>query len=298
MATEIIRRCSTCAFDNPEESLYCGMCGSRLAEAYPQYKKNRKKKETYIKSILRGTISDAADYGRAVWSREIYRLIGLMLLIILFFLLPAIITAASWENEGARVFWIAWDVILLSFIFAASCSGFLDAVRERRLEFWRSIASGFRSFFPALMLLVLLVIVIGAVTGIVWLWMIPVRYLDSSESIFSEGTGSLVILAWMIGLLVVLLLPMYIWLVIGSTLAMCRIVDRKSSVWTAPAWALKQIFTYHWQLFKIGLGQVFSNVLGLIMCYVGILGTIPLTGVAITSVYEWLRLRGPESDPY
>jgi hypothetical protein len=298
MATEFITRCSNCAFDNSEDAVYCGMCGHKLAEKYKGYKSLKGKKTSYDKSVRRGTIFTAADYGHEVWQREMIRVIGFMLLFIIAMLIPAILTSAFWDSRGTRLFFAIGDIVLIAFFFGMACRGYLDAVRERRFEFWRTVSAGIMNLIPATLLLVLLTLIIMVVLGIVWLWMIPVKYLDAPGSLFSEGTGALFIFVWMVVLLVMLLLPVIIWLFIGSSFAMFRILDRKSSAWLAPIWAVRQIATHHWDLFKLGLGQLFVQFIGTVICYVGVIATIPLTGMVLGSVYEWLRLHGPKSDLY
>ncbi len=298
MADETVTRCSECAFVSPDESGHCGMCGARLPKVYPEYSSRKSKGADYDKLIVRGSIGKAADYAHKVWTREMWRVIGLGVLVSLFFGLPVGFTLALWSDYGARWVTSVVNFLLLAFVFAATCRVWLDVVRERRVEFGRAIASGVMHYFHSLYVLIWAAIGIGMTSGLVWLWMIPVRWLDAPDSMVSEGLAGFLIFTWFVVLLIIVLLPMYIWVILGTTLAICRAIDGKSSLWTAPLWAIRKIIEYHWDLFKIGFGQFWVQVIGVVACYVGVFATIPLSLITFTAVYEWLRLHGDDPDEY
>jgi hypothetical protein len=274
------------------------MCGSSLSRAYPQYSSQKKKSENYNRSIVRGSVGNAAGYAYTVWQREMMRTIGMSILAIVFLAIPLSITMALWDRPVERIVLVSIDFLLIVGVFAGSCRVWLDAVRERRIEFWRAIVSGFRYYFHGLYVLLWSAVAAGITSGLLWLWLIPVRWLEAPDAIVSKGFATMIILTWFVVLLVIVLLPMYLWIILGSTLAMCRAMDRKNSLWAAPVWAIRKIHDYHWDLFKIGFGQIWAQIIGLVICYIGALATIPLSFITFTATYEWLRLHGRDSDNY
>jgi len=274
------------------------MCGARLPKTYPEYSSRKSKGIEYDKLIVRGSIGKAADYAHKIWTREMWRAIGLSILVVLLLGLPAIMTAALWEKPGSRWFMGVVDFLLLSWVFAATCRVWLDIVRERRIELGRAIASGFMHFFHAFYVLLWAAILTAMTTGLYWIWMVPIKWLNAPDSMVSDGLGQFLVVSWFIVLLLIILLPMYLWVILGSTLAICRAMDGKSSLWTAPVWAIKKIVEYHWDLFKIGFGQLWVQIIGVVICYVGAFATIPLSYITFTAVYEWLRLHGDDPDEF
>ncbi len=298
MKNELIPRCSNCAYVNPDDASNCGMCGCRLAPVYPDYEKRRDKGNTWEKSIITGTILEASGYGSMAWQREVWRMVGLGIVFTVMGMIAFSLTSASIDNSTSLLFWQFFNFFLLSFFLGAGARVCLDAVRDRRVEFTRAVIGGFKNILPAAHVVFWVALAATVTIWLAQLWFEPVTYLEDNPDVLPSGPAAVFMMVWLLALLVLLILPVSIWLLIGSILAMCRVLDRKSNPWLAPFWAVKQIARNHWPLFQIGFGQVFGQIIGIAICGIGLLGTIPMSGAAFAAIYEWIRLHGENPDEY
>jgi uncharacterized membrane protein len=83
-----------------------------------------------------------------------------------------------------------------------------------------------------------------------------------------------------------------------TQLAIFRVLDRRSSPWFAPVWAINQIVHYHWELFWLVIREILVHIFGLVVCYIGIIATLPIAGLQNAAIYDWLRLNGDEPEKY
>jgi hypothetical protein len=281
---------------NPDESAYCGMCGSKLA--YSQYLTKKQSKENYRKKISDGELRDASGFGHQISMREILIFLGGSLLALVSGFIVWVITLIIKGGFGINWFTFAIYLLTLSFIWGAGSRMFLDSVRERKVSIGRGIGEGFRNILPVLFICIVLLIGVGLAAGIYWIWFIPVGILKSANLPLSTGYGEFMMGLWVVVAGLLLLIPALIWLPLLAQLAIFRVLDRRSPVWFAPIWAINQVVHYHWELFWLCLQQYFMHILGIVICYVGLIGTLPIAGVQNAAIYEWLRLNGDEPEDY
>jgi len=294
MADEILLRCTDCAFLNPEESAFCGMCGSRLA----QIRTPKTTDPKYDLDIVSGTLRDSFDFGYQKTFSNIWMLIlGSILVVIILSIVVG--STAFWGSIlGHYWIWILIDIPIIAVIWTASCRIFLDIVRGRGVDLIRGLGSGILNIIPAAFVTLLFALGVLIAAGIVFAWTMPVAWIDSPDSPVSEGIAAVFIFIWFIALLILILIPTMTWLFMGTTIALCRIIDRKSNSWMSPVWAIGRIVEHHWQLFWMGLSMLFAQLIGMAICYIGSLVTFPLAGLSTAAIYEWLRMHGPDSDEY
>jgi hypothetical protein len=294
MAEEILLRCTDCAFLNPEESVFCGMCGSKLAHIHTPKKTDPK----YESKILSGTIRDSFDYGYEKTFAHVWMLILGSIITVICISIVAGSTSLWGAILGHYWIWILIDIPIVAVLWTASCRVFLDITRGDGVDLVRALGSGVLNIIPATYVTFIFALVALIAAGIIYAWTLPVAWIDSPDSPVSEGTAVFLIFTWFIVLLILILVPTLIWLFMGTTMALCRIIDRKSNPWMSPVWAMSRIIEHHWQLFWMGLGMLFAQLIGMSICYIGSLVTFPLAGVSTASIYEWLRLHGHASDDY
>jgi hypothetical protein len=283
-------RCPDCAFQNPSGAVFCGMCGNRL----PARKLDLKDaKSSYTNSVIGGQLQDAYNYGYNIWGRGLFLFIGLSILVIILGVLIVPITIAF----GPRVY-IPANILFLAFLWTASSRIYLDAIRERPVSLARAIGAGFLGMFPALWPLAWIGLALLLLFGFHSLWMIPERALNSFELLKESPVTDLFVFLWRAALYLIVMVPASIWIMIFGVLAVCRIVDRRGSIWLAPVWALRQLWKRLWRFLGIGLAQIAAQGIGLIVCYVGILASLPLSGISLAAIYEWVRLHGDSADEF
>ncbi len=288
-----LTRCPDCAFDNPKGAGFCGMCGNRL-----ESKKLAKKKSsdpTYEKAVLNGLLQEAYNYGYNIWSRLLWSFIGLTVLTAIFLTVFIIIILLF---SSIPFLPQALCVLGLSFLWCSSSRIYLDVIREKPISLARAIETGFMRMVPALWILVWLGIGIAFLAGFWWVWTYPEMLFIKFESPLKTVALEGFFLFWRVVLCTVIFVPVGIWLTIFTSLGVLRIVDRKGEVLQAPFWAMKQLWRRLWRFLGIGFSQLVVQLLGTVTCYVGVLASIPLSGISITAVYEWVRLHGEDADEF
>jgi len=292
-----IPRCSQCAFLNPDEALNCGMCGSSLAEIYPRYLKRKDSGPYYEKNIVRGTMETASAYGGSVWDRETTKLSLITALVAAILAVP-LFFARTFMSDPSLWILLLVEFFLFSAVIAGMHRGFLDIVRERRLEPGRMVVEAFSGASRVMVVLVPLMIFILAVGVIIYLSALMTGFLDSPGDSSMSGVADALIFVLVIGLAVFAIFPALVWTNIYTTLATCRALDRRESPLMAVVWTFSKIKKYHWSLFWRGGGNIVTQLIGLAIFLVGLIGALPLTAVETTSVYEWLRLHDVDADSY
>jgi len=298
MQIKHISRCSQCAYVNPDEAVRCGMCGTRLASAYREYKKRKEKGWNYEKSIVRGNMDKAVAYGTAVWERELFRVVPIMIAVSVLGFILAGLNDAFAITPGAQIIWILVDFYFISVIVAGFHRGFIDAVRDRRLEPGRIVASGFTDSLKVMAVLIPALVFIAVLSILIYLWAQMLGMADTSEGSSTSTIGSIFSFLMVIFLFVIIIFPGFVWLTGYISLAVCRVIDRRAMPHTAAIWAISKIARHNWSF----MGQVFTQLLmqaiGLAICFVGLFGTIPQMGIQNVAMYEWIRLHGPDADEY
>ncbi len=253
---------------------------------------------SYEKQFNRGDISDAVDYGHKVWGRELPRLLGIYFLgSCLFSLLTGQIDVDNpFTTKGILLGLV--EILVLAFLLGTSARILLDCIRERRAELFRGIVAGFQNILPMTLVALMLVFTLTAASFIGYLWMLPVSWLETKESGFSDGLTGILITGLVLSLLFLLIFPVYIWLMAWIPFASSRVLDRKSKPWTASVWAMGKLIPRFSRIMKIGYGQIWAQFIGMAVCLIGLVAVYPLTGLSFTALYEWVRLRGPDPDEY
>ena len=284
---------------NPDESVHCGMCGSELAHG-PTLTKKQAKKDNYEKKIADGSLRDAFSFGYTVWLRELF---GFIAGTILFLISASIVWGLSHLVTGVfgplsiLINFMA-GILIVSFGWGVASRAYLDAVRERKVNLGRAINESLKNLLPVSFVCLIFAIGVGLTAGIYWLWTGPVMLLRVMDLPVSSGYFEFMLGIWVLVAGILLLIPAVIWLPLLTQLAIFRVLDRRSSPWGAPIWAINQIVHYHWELFWLCVQEFFGHVIGFVICYVGLIGTIPLAGVQNAAVYDWLRLNGDEPEVY
>ena len=298
MEKKFISRCSQCAYVNPDEAVVCGMCGTRLAGTYREYKKRKEKGWNYEKSIVRGNLDKAVTYGTAVWERELFRVVSLMIAVSVLGFILAGLNDAFAITPAAQIIWVLIDFYFFSVIVAGSHRGFIDVIRERRLEPGRVIASGFADSLKVMAVLIPALVFIAMLSILIYLWAQMLGMVDTSEGSITSTISSIFSFLMVVFLFVIIVFPGFVWLTEYISLAVCRVIDRRAMPHTAFLWAISKIARHHWSF----MGQVFAQLLmqaiGLAICFVGLFGTIPQMGIQNVAMYEWIRLHGPDADEY
>ena len=298
MEKKFIPRCSQCAYVNPDEAVVCGMCGTHLAGTYREYKKRKEKGWNYEKSIVRGNMDKAVAYGIAVWERELFRVVSLMVGVSIFGFIMFVLNDAFAITPGAKIIWALIDFYFFSVIVAGSHRGFIDVVRERRLEPGRVIASGFADSLKVMAVLIPALVFVAVLSLIIYLWAQMLNMADTLEGSSTLTIGSVFSFLMVIFLFVIILYPGFVWLIVYTSLAACRVIDRRAMPHTAVIWAISKIARHHWSFMGQVFAQLFMQAIGLAICFVGLLGTIPQMGIENVAMYEWIRLHGPDADEY
>jgi len=297
MANKIILRCPDCAYYNPQDTKFCGMCGCRLIDVEGG-KFGKFSKTEYRKSVASGSIGKTSGYAYSVWLNSFWMMIMLSTITVVVIAFLVVATLTFPKKGGSLAVWIIIDWIVGSLLMAGWCRTWLDMVRGSGIMMSRAFGSALSNALPAMFLTLQFILVGLLMSGIIWIWFIPVDFISGPLSPIPSGFAGFLTFMWMAALLVLLLLPGYIWLTMGYTIAMCRVIDRKSGPWAVSIWAVVQIIEHHWDLFKIGMGQLWAQIIGVIICYIGTLATVPLSGVTFAALYEWARLRGKTADRY
>ncbi|HDS30741.1 MAG TPA: hypothetical protein ENN67_06830 [Firmicutes bacterium] len=288
--TDETKRCRDCGFKNPSEALHCGMCGKRI----PTVKKAALKKGSfYDKAIIAGEINNAFDFGYDTWSKNFWQLIGIFILAILISAVFVPITLLF-----GKAFWFPANILFISFMSVAFARIFLDIVRGFPISLTRAIGTGLMRMIPALWPLLWVMVSFLLMLGFFQIWLLAEKFLESFELLKGSSALEIFIFLWRTALIAAVLVPGTIWTLIFGMLAICRTVDMRESVWLAPFWAVKRLWRRLWRFLGIGMIHILAHVFGVIVCYVGILASIPLAGVSTVAVYEWIRLHGPGADEY
>ncbi len=293
---DILLRCPDCAFINPEGAMFCGKCGCRLSKKRRETGKE-KKGPAYEKAVAGGTLQKAFDYGYKTWLKGLWLFIGLWLLILVASLVFIPISFAFGGLLGPSLT-VLLIFFFVAFVWAAVSRIYLDAIRERPISVGRGIVAGISRLLPSAYVLLWNALGFGLIAGFYGLWLVPGRLLTSIDSPIYSNVAENLLLLWQVVLFGILLVPLCVWLIVVTNLAMFRAMDRRESAWIAPIWAIRQLWKRLWRFLGIGFNQLLAQVIGVIVCYVGVLASLPLSGVSLAAVYEWIRLHGDDADEF
>ena len=170
-------------------------------------------------------------------------------------------------------------------------------MRREPIEFG-TLFKGFDYFGPGVIATLLHVIPVLAIV-------IPAYFLFYVGIIFSSiaaaGTGeepnpgAMLAVFVMFGLFWLVMLALILIVSIGFTFAHPLIVDRKMQGFDAVKLSFKGAMANFWRLLGLAMLSFLLNIVGALLCYVGVFLVLPITYAAVAKAYEQVfGLQNPE----
>jgi uncharacterized membrane protein len=174
---------------------------------------------------------------------------------------------------------------------------FFKTMRREPIEFG-TLFKGFDYFGPGVIATLLHVIPVLAIV-------IPAYFLFYVGIIFSSiaaaGTGdepnpgAMLAVFVMFGLFWLVMLALILIVSIGFTFAHPLIVDRKMQGFDAVKLSFKGAMANFWRLLGLTMLSFLLNIVGALLCYVGVFLVLPITYAAVAKAYEQVfGLQNPE----
>lgn len=298
---EFTPRCPDCAFLNPAGSVFCGMCGSELPDSPLKFVTQNKKelhRHSYENVILKDDFGRVDGFAYQRWQTQMWQSVA-GTFVLFCFALGISATINELTSGFGKIFLTFIMIVPVSaLILGTIVKSFLDLMRGTPPRIFNSVEQAFRKFLPLSMAMIVHGILYTLI-GLCYLLMsAPGRYILENSDIFEEGSVSYILGIFWIFSSVIILLPVPLLIISWLFLAVSRIMDYRKGEWAASWWAIIKSKEKLGGLLVMGLMAVLNQVYGLVMCWVGLLGTLPLSAARYVAMYEWIRLNTKNPDAY